>query len=160
MDGACFRSPHVLVHSGLHIALSGMPVWSVIKNKIVLILNITILAVSLLSSQAFWVPSLSPLKIMVLLMSLNRFQTHCTYYSHSWPTGSMTQLSITAVTPLGDSTFSSNHCRSDGSSCWKTILVPNILPCSKIRAGAGSHLSCLKSGGAKEFFTCLWFENS
>ena len=86
MDEAWFRSPQVLVHSALHAALSGRLVWSVIKNKIILTINGTILAASLLSSQIFWVLCLkSLLKIMVFLMSLDKFQTHCTHFVHSRP---------------------------------------------------------------------------
>lgn len=86
MDEAWFRPPQVLVHSALHAALSGRLVWSVIKNKIILTINGTILDASLLSSQKFWVLYLKALlKIMVFHMFLGKFQTHCTYFVHSRP---------------------------------------------------------------------------
>lgn len=112
-----------------------------IKNKIILIINGTILAVLLLSAQAFWVPCVCPLKIMLFLMSLNRFQTHCTYFIHSWPTGSMTQLSITVLMPVRDftcfyQTIEEAMGPAAGKQCWFLIF----LPCSKITADAGGHL--------------------
>lgn len=141
MDGAWFRSPQVLEHSSLHTALSGRLVWSVNKNKIILILNDTILAVSLLSSLAFWVPCLCPLKIMVLLLSLNRFQTYCTYFVHSWLTGNMAQLSITVLMPVRDSScFHQTIEEVMGPAAEKQFSFLIFTPSSKIRADAGGHL--------------------
>lgn len=78
---------------------------------------------------------------MVFLMSLNEFQTHCTYFSHSWPTESMTQLSITVLMPgRGSTCFHQTIEEVMGLPAEKQFYFLIFLPCSKIKADAGGHL--------------------
>lgn len=121
-----------LMHSALYAALSGRVVWSVIKNKVILIINCTLLAASLLSSEIIWVLCLkSLLKIMVVHISLDNFQTHCPYFIHSrLRAASHCQRkrdwhhSPSACERFH--LFSSSPWGRDGSSCWRAMLALDI----------------------------------